>query len=380
MLPVSETTSSLNRIYLEVTNCCNLECRICIRNTWAVLPGRLSIKLYGKILEDIQQLNPIPEIFFGGYGEPLIHPDIIKMIQDARKIGAKTTLITNGTLLSAETSKALISAGLNRLWVSLDGAHSESYHHINQGENQPNILRNLKRFQEINKSTESTPQGFGDTELGIVIVVLKKNAANLQDMVEQGIKLGANSFFFTYLEAYSGEMAKEALYPVGISRPQTGRALKKSEFPTPESALNDTLADIKRKSLENGNEIKLAGSFVDQDPPVCSFVDQRAVVVRWDGEVSPCLPLLYSHISILGSWKREVKSFSLGNIESSSILNIWHSPGYVELRDRLLDNRFSPCINCQDCWLSEDNLLDCMGYEHPTCGGCLWSSGLIQCP
>jgi hypothetical protein len=38
-----------------------------------------------------------------------------------------------------------------------------------------------------------------------------------------------------------------------------------------------------------------------------------SVSVRWDGQVSPGLPLLHSHDGFLGSWKRKVNEFGLAS-------------------------------------------------------------------
>jgi len=380
MLCHSKTTHSLKRVYLEITNRCNLDCGICIRNTWEDLPGSLSLELYQKLISDIQLMDPLPEIFFGGYGEPLSHPDIIKMILSAKQNGSKTALITNGTLLSEKMAEALISSGLDHLWVSLDGVHSESYHDVQLVEYLPQILHNLENFQKINTLENSSQQDGMGTELGIAFVIMKTNAADLFEIIELGQQIGVNSFFITYMEAYSEEMAKEIFYPTGISRYENDKGDNKSSHTSLAVDPQIIITELIQKSLEEEIETHITGSIIDQDQPLCPFVARGAVVLRWDGEVSPCLPLLYSHVSILGNLKRQVYSHSFGNIRSSSILDLWKSPGYVQLRERLQDNRFSPCVNCRDCWLSEDNLLDCMGCEHPTCGGCLWAPGLIQCP
>jgi cholesterol oxidase len=38
------------------------------------------------------------------------------------------------------------------------------------------------------------------------------------------------------------------------------------------------------------------------------------------------------------------------------------------------------CTFCGGCDMSESNVEDCFGNEFPTCGGCLWSQGVVQCP
>lgn len=125
--------------------------------------------------------------------------------------------------------------------------------------------------------------------------------------------------------------------------------------------------------------MEVMGSLVNTEYS-CPFAEKGQLVIRWDGEVSPCLPLLYDHASFLGNWRRMIYACSLGNLRSSSLGEIWLSEAYSALRTRLLDEDFSPCFQCRDCWFSDDNLQDCMGYEHPTCGGCLWAHGLVACP
>ncbi len=380
MASESIASQPLQLIYVEVTNRCNLDCSICIRNTWDDVPGMMSFGLYQKLIDDARLMDPLPEIFFSGYGEPLSHPEIIQMVQLAKESGFKTSLITNGTLLSRDKSEDLISTGLDRLWVSLDGAHAESYQDIQLGEYLPQILQNLQGFQELNASGGSSLLDGLATDMGIAFVLMKKNAADLTKIVDIGWQLSIKSFFFTFLEAYSEEQAQETVYPAGISRHEYRITGNHSGSAIQNPDLRAILTDLAQKSLEYGDELHIDGPVVERDPPVCPFVDRGAIVVRWDGEVSPCLPLLYNHFSFVGSWKRRVYSHSYGNIRSNPILDLWFSPEYKKLRKRLLDKSFSPCVSCRDCWLSEDNLLDCMGYDHPTCGGCLWAEGLISCP
>jgi hypothetical protein len=46
----------------------------------------------------------------------------------------------------------------------------------------------------------------------------------------------------------------------------------------------------------------------------------------------------------------------------------------------VLNFEFSPCTLCDGCILSEKNEEDCYGNAFPTCGGCLWAQGIVQCP
>ena len=61
-----------------------------------------------------------PDITFSG-GEPLLHPDIWKMLEYAQdKINNDSVLITNATLITDEIAKKLTASGIG-VQVSLNG-------------------------------------------------------------------------------------------------------------------------------------------------------------------------------------------------------------------------------------------------------------------
>jgi molybdenum cofactor biosynthesis enzyme MoaA len=76
-------------------------------------------------------------------GEPLAHPNIADMVSQIKSIGSSVELVTNGTLLSKRLSEDLIDAGLDGLWISLDGATPESYKDVGLGAALPEVLNNL---------------------------------------------------------------------------------------------------------------------------------------------------------------------------------------------------------------------------------------------
>jgi MoaA/NifB/PqqE/SkfB family radical SAM enzyme len=133
------------------------------------------------------------------------------------------------------------------------------------------------------------------------------------------------------------------------------------------------------KVTANNPEVSIAGALTDRRDR-CPFAERGDLVLRWDGEISPCLPLLRDHVTYIGSWEHKQYSYSLGNILNHSLKEVWADARATQLRDRLLEREFSPCLSCRDCWFSDDNRQYCQGFDHPTCGGCLWTEGLIDCP
>jgi MoaA/NifB/PqqE/SkfB family radical SAM enzyme len=132
--------------------------------------------------------------------------------------------------------------------------------------------------------------------------------------------------------------------------------------------------------LKGRNRLNLGGQTLELGANTCPFVAKGSLSIRWDGVVSPCLPLMHSHPSYLGENRRQSHAFSVGNINQGSLVAVWNDQSYVELRQRLQDFDFSPCTFCNSCEMAEANQEDCFGNVLPACGGCLWAQGFIQCP
>ena len=47
---------AVQRVYIEPTNQCNLDCRTCMRNAWERAPGRMSAETFDRILDGLQCL------------------------------------------------------------------------------------------------------------------------------------------------------------------------------------------------------------------------------------------------------------------------------------------------------------------------------------
>jgi MoaA/NifB/PqqE/SkfB family radical SAM enzyme len=124
---IRRPVTHLSKVYIEPTSRCNLDCVTCIRHSWDEPLGTMSSETFSSIIEGLRFFDPPPDIFFGGLGEPLSHPNILNMAREAKALGSKVELITNGMLLNKDVSAELVAIGLDKLWVSLDGATPESY-------------------------------------------------------------------------------------------------------------------------------------------------------------------------------------------------------------------------------------------------------------
>ena len=104
-----------SRIYLEITNCCNLSCAFCpgTRRARWMLPAEEFRLLAGK-------LRPWTDyLYLHVLGEPLLHPQLAEILASAGELGFRVCLVTNGTLLAQRLDMLLAAPALHKLSVSL---------------------------------------------------------------------------------------------------------------------------------------------------------------------------------------------------------------------------------------------------------------------
>jgi MoaA/NifB/PqqE/SkfB family radical SAM enzyme len=370
-----QPVTHLAKVYIEPTNCCNLECRTCIRNTWDEPMGKMSPRTFTRILEGLRSFSPVPSVFFGGFGEPLSHPDIMKMITQTKALGASVEMITNGTLLTREMSRRLIESELDMLWVSVDGATPESYADVRLGAVLPEVISNLIALREERWGVEKSMPG-----LGFVFVAMKRNIHDLPAVMRMGYYLGVKRFLVTNVLAYSKEMSKEILYERTVTSATLRGSLKNASLKLPKMDLNEVTREALYAALRGGQSTSYAEIHFDEGTDFCPFIESGATVVTWDGNISPCMALLRNHVSYFDGRERFSRRYIVGNVTDRPLQDLWNDVPYLAFRERIQTFDFSCCTSCGGCELAEANEEDCFGNKFPTCGGCLWAQGVIRCP
>ncbi len=370
--------TALKRVYVEVTNRCNLNCATCMRNVWDANYGGMELGTFRRILSSLEKMPHKPEIFLGGYGEPLSHPYCLEMIRMAKEAGYFVSLITNGILLTEPVSQKLIDLRLDKLWVSLDGASPECYMDVRLGDSLPLILENLNRLRMQKYNTFGFSTWAGVPKLGIAFVAMRRNIHDLTEVIKLGTRLGAVEFSVSNVLAHNTELLNENLYLRSMNLASSAQMSPLIHMPAMD--INEKTVPALADVLNGMNRLELSGGAINQNRDQCPFVERGSLSIRQDGRVSPCLPLLYTHEHYLDTRKRSSKEYFVGDVNQTDLLEIWNSAEYLKLRKRLQDFDFSPCVFCNSCELANENIEDCFGNVQPTCGGCLWAQGLIRCP
>ena len=413
------------KVYIELTTECNLDCRMCIRHSWTTGGGSMSRGTFDRVIAGLGELgrrgvsprspgrdqdvvsagaiqrgedaasteaaasaNVTPRgedaasteaastaVNFSGYGEPMTHPLFWEFLAQAKRAGLWAELVTNGTLLNAAAADLLVELRADRVIVSVDtvDAAPASALHPNSLAELAGRLRTLKDRKA--RANSAKP------DLWLEFVATRSNIHQLPELRRLSVGLGFSSILVTNLAPHTSDLGGQVLY-------SHWSTTTRSAAPSPYSPVVDlpqmdaepSVSAAVDRLRHMGTHLRVNGADVHSAGPRCPFVARGRFAVRHDGLVSPCLPLLHDHTVYFRSRAKQVAAFHLGDVNASPLADIWHSPAYRAFRRRVLAFEFSPCTDCGGCDLRESNRDDCSGGPAPRCGECLWAAGLLQCP
>ena len=117
---------------VSVTNVCNAACDFCgfARDKTLAAPARyVDAGAFSRALPILHRRG-IRYLTLQG-GEPLVHPDVVRLVSQTVAAGISCAIITNGWFLPRYIG-SLASAGLDRLIISIDSANLAE-HERNRG-------------------------------------------------------------------------------------------------------------------------------------------------------------------------------------------------------------------------------------------------------
>ena len=172
-----------NKVYVEITNICNMNCSFCHGHSRA--PRRMRTEEFAFILEKLTEQTKY--IYYHLMGEPLTHPQLPEFIRMAGESGYKSIITTNGTLLH-KRQEELLAAGVHKVNISLhsfeDGAEEDFDRYV----------RNIAAF--ANRAAEAGTivvfrlwnKGFDGGRNDLALHLLKENIPGVWAQNSRGIK------------------------------------------------------------------------------------------------------------------------------------------------------------------------------------------------
>lgn len=275
---------------------CNLKCIMCIHSaphkTRYAYEGALPLEKFKEIITEAAQYR-CPSFTIAGTSEPLLDTRIAEMIEFAGKSGFIDTMInTNATLLTEETARGLIKAGLVRLRIGFDGATAKTYEKIRIGASYEKVKNNILNFIEIrNKMNSRFPV------VRINCVQLSANEVEIKEFIK----------FWKPIVDY-----------VSIQRYKPHELTPERSWKQMGIGGNSSLKNIK-----------------------CSQPFER-VYIRGNGDVHACCSMVYGP--------------KVGNVFEKSIYEIWNSKEMKNLRMRLKRGELDKIPTCRQCMQNTYNI------------------------
>jgi len=154
---------TLNLIFLDITNRCNLNCPICINNTPSM--GFLfepPLDYFDKIFKHISTYEPRPAINIFG-GEPTVRNDLFDIIKMAKSYGLTPRVVTNGLKLADEEYCRKLIETQATILFAYDGANPETYR----------VLRGSAKALELKQKALENIRKIGDAKVGLMTLAAK---------------------------------------------------------------------------------------------------------------------------------------------------------------------------------------------------------------
>ena len=124
-----------SRVYVEITNICNMNCSFCHGHSRP--PRQMTEAEYRHVLD--QLAGKTEYIYHHLMGEPLTHPLLPRFLEMARQAGFHPMVTTNGTVLDSR-GDALLGKGLHKINISL---------HSLEGDQQERHRRYIEKISEF---------------------------------------------------------------------------------------------------------------------------------------------------------------------------------------------------------------------------------------
>ena len=307
-------------IQLEPTSRCNLSCPICARNYFdrdRNPPGDMDADVLARVTP---YFDAAEDLVIGGYGEPMLAPRYMDIMETGKRAGCRVETITNGTLLFGEQADRLVLAELDRLAVSVDAASDEKMRDL-RGITLQSVIDNLMGLSEIKRRHRKIVP---EVEFNFTASV--GNIEDLAPLVDICEQVGGRRIRVHLQKLYSASQHDRTLL--------LHRGKAEAEF--------DRAADRARAV---GIEMDLPS--LGAEKREC-HQPMTLLFVRWNGKVMGCCSAVFENDHF---------NFPVGSVLEEDLAALWNCPAIVAYREAVFagDEQALPA-NCRRCAFRKEDL------------------------
>jgi len=305
---------------IELTTRCPLQCKMCIRaetKDWQFQDMRLED--FRKLLP---YLNKVETVVLEGWGESLLHKDLLECIHLVKREGSQVGFVTSAKGLTRNQTYDLIEAGLDFIGFSIAGATPETHDVIRVNSHLTEILNAIRFFNEVRKR-----QKLDRPKIHIVFLILKDNILEVPKIPSLAREMRIDDVILTNVcHCINTWQESQRIF-----------LWERNENPH-EKVLRETEMNAKKLKIRIRRP-----SISTIDVPVCEENPLRNLYITTGGEVSPCVylypPLPSPFRRIFCSENYWLEKVSFGNIFRESFSTIWNNENYVNFRDCFMQRK-----------------------------------------
>ncbi len=316
-------------VVYNCTSRCNLNCLHCYSSSQPS-PGdtELTTAEAKRFLAQLAEVNCSVLLFSGG--EPLLRHDLFDLLAEARHLGLRSVISTNGTLIDSDAAKRLAELTVAYVGVSLDG--DEQFHDKFRG-SKGSFKAALAGIENCNKAGIRT---------GLRFTITKANADQVPVLFDIAASAGVRRICFYHL-IHTGR-AKD-LDDQTLTLDQSRRTVDTIIERTSDSVQKDLVDEVLtvdnhcdgpyllvRMQKEDGTRFEDARRLLLANGG--NKVGQKLLCVGWDGTVHP---------------DQFWRNYSLGSVKDKTFKEIWQNsadPVLDKLRNK---SKFADprCLKCK---------------------------------
>lgn len=319
-----------HELYIESTTRCNEFCDQCPRTHLGREADRHITP--DEVRGIIEQIPALERVVLHGLGEPLLNAHLPEIITLLRERNVWTLFNTNALLLNEQRGRALITAGLNELRISLDGATPATYARI-RGVNQralPLVIRNLTAFEVIKRDL-----GIEYPQTSLWFTAMRENFHELPRLVEIAAQTGIREVYVQRFIYFGKGLARaeQALYQQAQEREMA--LLAEAEARCEAAGIRFTATG----ATTPANYLAVGSADMKQRPWSACQRPYRLAYITAHGNVYSCCFAPFDP----GPRSQKV----LGNVFEQPFAEIWNGPRYGAFR--LAFESDSPWPHCAGC-------------------------------
>ncbi len=319
-------------LVLGVNNICNLHCKMCdvginfqssvfFQNLMGSHPINMPLSLFHKIADQAKAFYPNVKLGYA-FTEPLIYPDLISSLDYANHHDLYTSITTNGLTLRTK-AEDLVKAGLNEIFVSLDGP-PEVHNHIRGHKNS---------FERAIQGIEALGGFSNPPRVSIYCTITQWNVGHLVEFAKSFQSFELERIGFMHTNYTNQEVANQHNEEFGDNYPATSSNMEELDLENMDLKLLEEEVQQLR-NLELGFPIDFSpdlGSASELNlfyhEPGHKFGKRcndvfRAVMIKSDGSVIPAHGRCYN--------------LTIGNLYANDLRDIWNSTIMGQFRSDLI--------------------------------------------